>query len=98
MTVHLDPTADHPCSALPCPAHQSLSQSITNSVCPQLYGFTLNFAYTNLAAISERIRTSCIHYNHDASVEFCVAVHLHAHANDVLSVWLFLLSMVPLVE
>lgn len=64
----------------------------------RLYGFTLNFAYTNLAAISERIRTSCIHYNHDASVEFCVAVHLHAHANDVLSVWLFLLSMVPLVE
>ncbi|EDV54926.2 uncharacterized protein Dere_GG21793 [Drosophila erecta] len=64
----------------------------------RLYGFTLNFAYTNLAAISERIRTTCIHYNHDASVEFCVAVHLHAHANDVLSVWLFLLSMVPLVE
>ncbi|XP_017049472.1 coiled-coil and C2 domain-containing protein 2A [Drosophila ficusphila] len=63
----------------------------------RLYGFTLNFAYTNLAAISERIRTTCIHYNHDASVEFCVAVHLHAHANDVLSVWLFLLSMVPLV-
>ncbi|XP_037715891.1 coiled-coil and C2 domain-containing protein 2A [Drosophila subpulchrella] len=63
----------------------------------RLYGFTLNFAYTNLAAISERIRTTCIHYNHDASVEFCVAVHLHAHANDVLSVWLFLLSVVPLV-
>ncbi|KAH8314556.1 hypothetical protein KR059_012669 [Drosophila kikkawai] len=63
----------------------------------RLYGFTLNFAYTNLAAISERIRTTCIHYNNDASVEFCVAVHLHAHVNDVISVWLFLMSMVPLL-
>ncbi|XP_017125182.1 coiled-coil and C2 domain-containing protein 2A [Drosophila elegans] len=63
----------------------------------RLFGFTLNFAYTNLAAISERIRTTCIHYNHDAMVEFCVAVHVHAHANDVLSVWVFLLSMVPLM-
>ncbi|XP_017094292.2 coiled-coil and C2 domain-containing protein 2A [Drosophila bipectinata] len=63
----------------------------------KFYGFTLNFAYTNLAAISERIRTTCIHYNNHSDVEFCVAVHLHAHSNDVISVWLFLLAMVPLV-
>ncbi|XP_017835465.1 coiled-coil and C2 domain-containing protein 2A [Drosophila busckii] len=63
----------------------------------RLYGFTINFAYTNLAAISERIRTSCIHYNNNALVEFCVAVHINAYANDVISVWVFLLSMVPLV-
>ncbi|KAH8400770.1 hypothetical protein KR009_000826 [Drosophila setifemur] len=62
----------------------------------RLYGFTLNFAYTNLAGISERIRTTCIHYNNHTDVEFCVAVHLHSHSNDVLSVWLFLLSVVPL--
>ncbi|TDG41758.1 hypothetical protein AWZ03_011831 [Drosophila navojoa] len=63
----------------------------------RLYGFTINFAYTNLSAISERIRTSCIHYNNNAAVEFCVAVHINAYANDVLSVWVFLLSIVPLV-
>lgn len=63
----------------------------------QLYGFTMNFAYTNLAAISERIRTTCIHYNNNADVEFCVAVHINAYVNDVLSVWVFLLSIVPLV-
>ncbi|EDW74405.2 uncharacterized protein Dwil_GK21406 [Drosophila willistoni] len=63
----------------------------------RLYGFTLNFSYTNLAAITERIRTTCIHYNNN-TVEFCVAVHINAYANDVLSVWLFLLSIVPLVE
>ncbi|XP_030559947.1 coiled-coil and C2 domain-containing protein 2A [Drosophila novamexicana] len=63
----------------------------------RLYGFTMNFAYTNLAAISERIRTTCIHYNNNADVEFCVAVHINAYVNDVLSVWVFLLSIVPLV-
>lgn len=63
----------------------------------RLYGFTINFPYTNLAAISERIRTTCIHYNNNALVEFCVAVHINAYANDVLSVWVFLLSIVPLV-
>ncbi|KAH8369711.1 hypothetical protein KR093_000676 [Drosophila rubida] len=67
------------------------------SLSPQLYGFTLNFSYTNLTAISERIRTTCIHYNNNALVEFCVAVHVKAYANDVLSVWVFLLSIVPLV-
>ncbi|XP_034476742.1 coiled-coil and C2 domain-containing protein 2A [Drosophila innubila] len=63
----------------------------------RLYGFTINFSYTNLAAISERIRTTCIHYNNNSLVEFCVAVHINAYANDVLSVWVFLLSIVPLV-
>ncbi|KAH8305950.1 hypothetical protein KR018_005944 [Drosophila ironensis] len=63
----------------------------------RLYGFTLNFPYTNLASISERIRTTCIHYNNHTDVEFCVAVHLHSHSNDVLSVWLFLMAMVPLI-
>ncbi|KAH8299484.1 hypothetical protein KR044_001785 [Drosophila immigrans] len=63
----------------------------------RLYGFTVNFSYTNLAAVSERIRTTCIHYNNNALVEFCVAVHIKAYANDVLSVWVFLLSIVPLV-
>ncbi|XP_060655942.1 LOW QUALITY PROTEIN: coiled-coil and C2 domain-containing protein 2A [Drosophila nasuta] len=63
----------------------------------RLYGFTINFPYTNLTAISERIRTTCIHYNNNALVEFCVAVHVKAYANDVLSVWVFLLSIVPLV-
>ncbi|XP_030387639.1 coiled-coil and C2 domain-containing protein 2A [Scaptodrosophila lebanonensis] len=63
----------------------------------RLYGFTLNFAYTNLAAISERIRSTCIHYNNNANIEFCVAVHINAYANDILSVWVFLLSVVPLI-
>ncbi|SPP75269.1 coiled-coil and C2 domain-containing protein 2A [Drosophila guanche] len=62
----------------------------------KLYGFTLNFSYTNLAAVSDRIRSTCIHYNNNPLVEFCVAVQLKAYANDVISVWVFLLSAVPL--
>lgn len=62
----------------------------------QLYGFTINFPYTNLAAVSDQLRSTCIHYNNNAHVEFCVAVHIGAYANDILSVWVFLLSIVPL--
>ncbi|XP_017148123.1 coiled-coil and C2 domain-containing protein 2A isoform X1 [Drosophila miranda] len=62
----------------------------------KLHGFTLNFPYTNLAAVSERIRTTCIQYNNSPTVEFCVAVHLKGYANDVISVWVFLLAAVPL--
>ncbi|XP_022225803.2 coiled-coil and C2 domain-containing protein 2A-like [Drosophila obscura] len=62
----------------------------------KLYGFTLNFPYTNLAAVSDRIRSTCIHYNNNPLVEFCVAVQLKAYANDVISVWVFVLSAVPL--
>ncbi|KAI9583885.1 hypothetical protein GQX74_010220 [Glossina fuscipes] len=62
----------------------------------KLFGLTLNFSYTSLNQISERIKTTGFHLNTSPSVEFSVAVHIHAYMNNILSVWIFLLSIVPL--
>ncbi|XP_037948079.1 coiled-coil and C2 domain-containing protein 2A [Teleopsis dalmanni] len=62
----------------------------------RIYGFTLNFSYTNLASISDRIKSTCIHLNTDRDVEFSLAVHIHAYSNNVLSIWVFLISITPL--
>ncbi|XP_055907018.1 coiled-coil and C2 domain-containing protein 2A [Eupeodes corollae] len=59
------------------------------------FGFTLNFSYINLSSVSERIKSTGIHLNSDRRVEFSVAVHIHAYPFNVLSVWIFIMSIVP---
>ncbi|XP_054738715.1 coiled-coil and C2 domain-containing protein 2A [Anastrepha obliqua] len=61
----------------------------------KIYGYALNFAYTNLTSISERIKSTGIHLNTDKRVEFCLATHIHIYPNNVLSVWIFLISLIP---
>ncbi|XP_036333674.1 coiled-coil and C2 domain-containing protein 2A isoform X1 [Rhagoletis pomonella] len=61
----------------------------------KIYGYALNFPYTNLTSISERIKSTGIHLNTDKRVEFCLATHIHIYPNDVLSVWIFLISVIP---
>ncbi|XP_011206624.3 coiled-coil and C2 domain-containing protein 2A [Bactrocera dorsalis] len=61
----------------------------------KIYGYALNFPYTNLTSISERIKSTGIHLNSDKRVEFCLATHIHIYPNDVLSVWIFLISLIP---
>ncbi|XP_073826969.1 coiled-coil and C2 domain containing 2A [Musca autumnalis] len=60
----------------------------------KIFGFTLNYSYTNLNQISERIKTTGIHLNSNKNVEFSVAVHIHSYPNNVLSIWIFLISIV----
>ncbi|XP_061391395.1 coiled-coil and C2 domain-containing protein 2A-like, partial [Musca vetustissima] len=60
----------------------------------KIYGFTLNYSYTNLNQISERIKTTGIHLNSNKNVEFALAVHIHPYPNNVLSIWIFLISIV----
>ncbi|XP_055855035.1 coiled-coil and C2 domain-containing protein 2A [Episyrphus balteatus] len=61
----------------------------------KVFGFTLNFSYVNLSSISERIKSTGIHLNIDRKVEFSVAVHIHAYPYNVLSVWIFIMSIIP---
>ncbi|CAD7012554.1 unnamed protein product [Ceratitis capitata] len=60
----------------------------------KIYGYALNFPYTNLTTISERIKSTGIHLNSDKRVEFCLATHIHVYPNDVLSVWIFMISLI----
>ncbi|KAM7352847.1 coiled-coil and C2 domain containing 2A isoform 2-T2 [Cochliomyia hominivorax] len=61
----------------------------------KIFGFTLNFSYTNLNHISERIKTTGLHLNTNKNVEYCLAVHIHPYPNNILSIWLFLITTVP---
>lgn len=61
----------------------------------QIFGFTLNFPYSNLSAISDRIRSTGIHLNMHKEVEFATAVYIHSYPNNIMSVWVFLLSAIP---
>ncbi|XP_059610897.1 coiled-coil and C2 domain-containing protein 2A [Phlebotomus argentipes] len=58
-------------------------------------GFPLNLPYYSLSHIVERVKSTGIHMNLDNRVEFALAVHIHPYENNVLSVWIFLLSLLP---
>ncbi|KAI8118640.1 Coiled-coil and C2 domain-containing protein 2A [Lucilia cuprina] len=61
----------------------------------KIFGFTLNFTYTNLNQISERIKTTGLHLNTNKNVEYSLAVHIHSYPNNILSIWLFLITILP---
>uniref|UniRef100_A0A1B0DJC9 Uncharacterized protein n=1 Tax=Phlebotomus papatasi TaxID=29031 RepID=A0A1B0DJC9_PHLPP len=60
-------------------------------------GFPLNIPYYSLSHIVERVKSTGLHMNMDNRVEFALAVHIHPYENNVLSVWIFLLSLLPRV-
>lgn len=60
----------------------------------KITGFTINTKYTNLSSIVTEVKNTGIHLNLDNKVEFAVSVHVREYANNVLSVWIFLLSLI----
>lgn len=52
-------------------------------------------SYINLSSIVERIKSTGIHINTDDKVEFALAVHIQKYPNNILSVWIFLMSLTP---
>ncbi|GAB0087582.1 Coiled-coil and C2 domain-containing protein 2A [Sergentomyia squamirostris] len=60
-------------------------------------GFPLNIPYYSLSNVVERVKSTGIHMNLDSRVEFALAVHIHPYKNNILSVWIFLLSLLPKV-
>lgn len=60
-----------------------------------LIGFPINLAYSGEKAVIERVRATGIHAYENQNVEFAVAVHIHPYPNDILSVWIFIASLVP---
>ncbi|KAJ6629951.1 Coiled-coil and C2 domain-containing protein 2A [Pseudolycoriella hygida] len=61
----------------------------------KICGHTLNTRYTNLSDIVSRVKATLIHSSTDNRVEFSLGVHIQPYPNNVLSVWIFLLSLVP---
>ncbi|CAH2235495.1 jg1854 [Pararge aegeria aegeria] len=60
----------------------------------KMFGFPLNMAYLNSKLIISRIKSTAIHINDDPNAEFGLGVEVYAYPNNVLSVWVFLASII----
>lgn len=57
-------------------------------------GFPLNLPYHNTDELVEAVWATNLHQNFNKDVEFALAVHIHAYTNDILSVWIYVASLV----
>ncbi|XP_066996187.2 coiled-coil and C2 domain-containing protein 2A [Anabrus simplex] len=60
----------------------------------KMCGFPINLPYTNLEAITESIRATGVHFCENPDVEFALAVYIHPYPNYVLSVWVYVASLI----
>lgn len=59
------------------------------------FGFSLHIPFTNVGEILSRIESTEIHRNKNPQVEFGIGVRVFAYPSGLLSVWVFLCSLVP---
>ncbi|TYZ64454.1 hypothetical protein PybrP1_001714 [[Pythium] brassicae (nom. inval.)] len=59
-------------------------------------GMPLNTTFTDLQKVVELVKNTNIHRNERANVEFALAVYVCGFPNCVLSVWVYLVSLVPI--
>ncbi|XP_069688134.1 coiled-coil and C2 domain-containing protein 2A [Periplaneta americana] len=74
------------------PDHLQELQHILGS--HKMCGFPINVPYTNMEAITEAMRATGVHYNENPDVEFALAVYIHPFPNNVLSVWVYVASLI----
>ena len=67
----------------------------THTHVPQLSGYPLHFPYANILHIVTSIERTGLHLTEDRRVEFGLAVFVYPYPNDVVSVWVFLVTMIP---
>lgn len=60
-----------------------------------VFGFPLHFAFTNIKDVLNQIKATEIHRNRNPNVEFSLAVRVFAYPGGLLSVWVFICSLIP---
>ena len=60
----------------------------------QLCGFPINVTYTEMKALVESVFATGVHEFESNDVEFALAVHIQPYPNSVLSVWIYVASLV----
>ena len=64
----------------------------------QVAGFPIHLRYSDIQHIVSTVERTGIHFNdlcEDQKVEYSLAVYVHPYPNNVLSVWLYVTSLVP---
>uniref|UniRef100_A0A8C0IZK3 Coiled-coil and C2 domain containing 2B n=1 Tax=Chelonoidis abingdonii TaxID=106734 RepID=A0A8C0IZK3_CHEAB len=60
----------------------------------QVTGYPIQMPYTDLPSISEAVYQTGIHSSEIPNTEFALAVYIHPYPNNILSVWIYLVSLV----
>uniref|UniRef100_M4ABG3 Coiled-coil and C2 domain containing 2A n=1 Tax=Xiphophorus maculatus TaxID=8083 RepID=M4ABG3_XIPMA len=60
----------------------------------RISGFPLHLPFSEVGPIIEAVHSTGVHNIHSATVEFALAVYIHPYPNNVLSVWVYLASLV----
>ncbi len=60
----------------------------------KMNGFPINQPYTTMEPLIEAVFATGVHTNETSDVEFALAVNVHAYPNSVLSVWVYVASLI----
>ena len=61
----------------------------------QATGFPIHLAYSDIQHIVSTVERTGVHLCEDQKVEYALAVYDHPYPNDILSVRLYIASLVP---
>ena len=61
----------------------------------QLSGYPLHFSYASILHIVSAVEQTGLHLTENRRAEFSLSVYVHPYPNDVVSVWVFIVTMVP---
>ncbi|RUS72243.1 hypothetical protein EGW08_019997 [Elysia chlorotica] len=59
-------------------------------------GFPLNLPFTDMTSITEAVFSTGVHSKETSDVEFALAVYVHGYTNNVMSVWVYVASLIRL--
>ncbi|XP_013080825.2 coiled-coil and C2 domain-containing protein 2A-like isoform X2 [Biomphalaria glabrata] len=59
-------------------------------------GFPLNIPYTDMDNITETVFSTGVHAQETSEVEFALAVYVHGYTNNVMSIWIYVASLLRL--
>jgi len=60
----------------------------------QLSGFPLNMPYSEMKVLCDAVYATGVHQYESSDVEFALAVHVHPYPSNVLSVWIYVASLI----
>lgn len=75
------------------PAAAAVGQ-LTRLALLQISGFPLHQPFSEIRPIVEAVHSTGVHNIQAPNVEFALAVYVHPYPNNVLSVWVYLASLV----
>ncbi len=61
----------------------------------QLTGFPIHSPYVDAQHLVATVERTGVHLCEDPQVEFALAVYVHPYPNDIVSIWLYIASLIP---